>query len=58
MKKIKEESELSDDQRDLEDFDAALQDIENERPFSCSYCDKKFKRKEHWQSHERIHKGV
>ena len=57
MEKIKEESELSDDQRDLEDFDAALKEVEDGRSFNCSYCDKKFKRKDQWWSHERTHTG-
>ena len=27
------------------------------RPFSCSYCEKRFKRKDHLRDHERLHTG-
>ncbi|CAL4146870.1 unnamed protein product, partial [Meganyctiphanes norvegica] len=30
----------------------------NVRKYSCKYCNKKFKRKEHMQRHERIHTGL
>ena len=37
---------------------AAINKTMELRPFPCAYCHKSFKRKDHLQTHEKIHTGV
>lgn len=36
---------------------AVVNEVNNENKYTCSFCEKPFKWRSHWKSHERIHTG-